>query len=199
MLRVVVDVTVVIPTIPVRSHYLQRALGSVYAQTVQVANTVVQSDENRLGAAANRDLGLDQVNSEWTAFLDDDDELYPDHVRALLKHAEATGADLVYPWFDVIGGTDPFPFFEGQAWSNDNVHQVPVTFLVKTEAAQVVGGFSGGWADSNSVDEYGNRMGEDLHFIWKMVEAGYKIEHLNQRTWAWHHHGSNTSGLPDRW
>jgi glycosyltransferase involved in cell wall biosynthesis len=199
VLKLVVDVTVVIPTISRREQMLQRALGSVYAQTVQVANTVVQSDENRRGAAVNRDLGLDQSDSEWTAFLDDDDELYPDHIKSLLAHAERTGADLVFPWFDVIGGTDPFPFFEGLPWSNDNVHQVPITFLVKTEAAKAVGGFSGGWNDTGALDEHGHRMGEDLHFIWKMVNAGYKIEHLNKRTWAWHHHGANTSGLPDRW
>jgi glycosyltransferase involved in cell wall biosynthesis len=168
-------------------------------QTVEVANIVVSEDIQRRGAALNRDDGLNQVDTEWTAFLDDDDELYSNHLHDLLKHARQTGADLVYPWFDVIGGTDPFPMFEGLPWDNENTHQFPITFLVKTEAAKAVGGFSGDWIDNDDVDAMGNRAGEDWNFIQKFYGAGYKISHLNQRTWAWHHHGLNTSGLPSRW
>jgi glycosyltransferase involved in cell wall biosynthesis len=198
-----VDVTVVVPTIPPRADKLQRALRSVANQTVRPRDIVVQSDTGRLGAALNRDAGLARSDSTWTAFLDDDDELEPQHIEHLLNHALSTDADLVYPWFTVIGGTDPFPFFEGQPWDNSNVHQVPITFLVKTELAKAVGGFSGGWSDLGASDAYGNRIGEDLHFIHKFVEAGHKIAHLNERTWRWWHWadstGGNTSGLPDRW
>ena len=179
---------------------LTRALRSVAAQRRPADNVVVQMDVDRVGAALNRDRGLAQVTTEWVAFLDDDDELYSHHLQRLLETAEETGADLVYPWFDVgSGGTDPFPMFEGQPWSNEERHQVPITFLVKTEAANEVEGFNGGWEDDGAVDEHGNRAGEDLHFIYKLVDAGKKIVHHNERTWLWHHHGSNTSGLPSRW
>lgn len=200
MLRVVEDVSVVIPTIPPRAEMLQRALRSVYDQTVVVSDIVVQSDLDRRGAAENRDAGLAKATGEWVAFLDDDDEFYPFHVQELLSHARRTHADLVYPWFDVgSGGTDPFPQFEGVPWSNDTPHQIPITFLVKTEVARAVGGFSTGWIDEGETDEFGNRAGEDWNFTMKVVNAGYKIEHLNMRTWMWHHHASNTSGLPSRW
>lgn len=205
LLRVVEDVTVVIPTIAPRAGRLAVALESVHNQTVQVANTVISEDTEKKGAALNRDKGLAGANTEWVAFLDDDDFFYPQHIEHLIKHARKTGADLVYPWFDVFGGTDPFPQFEGQAWDPANPHQFPVTFLCKTELAWEIGGFSGGWIDENNSDEYGNRAGEDWNFITKFNDAGYKIVHLNERTWGWNHWANpdgstgNTSGLPTRW
>lgn len=203
VLRQVVDVTVVIPAIPTRQRLLQRALTSVYAQTVQPAMINVHQDENRLGAPANRDMAVGNADTEWLAFLDDDDELLPDHLRLLLAAAEKTDADLVYPWFNVIGGTDPFPQWEGVPWNNRTPHQVPITFLVKTEAYREVGGFSYEWDPSQGhdpgVDADGNRAGEDYRFILRLAAAGRKIVHLPKRTWNWYHHSSNTMGLPTRW
>lgn len=199
------DITVVIPTIPPRREQLTRALTSVYGQRLTPDHIVVQIDSEKQGAALNRDAGLEQVTTTWTAFLDDDDVFYPQHLAYLLEEAEKTDADLVYPWFDVLGGTDPFPQFEGLPWDSEAPHQVPITFLVKTDLAKAVGGFSGDWNDENALDENGHRMGEDLHFIYKFVAAGHKIVHLNERTWGWYHwslpNGSvgNTSGLPSRW
>lgn len=203
MLREVVDVTVVIPTIPPRSKLLHRALASVHNQTVVPAGIQIASDDERRGAPANRDAAAAEVQTGWIAFLDDDDELLPDHIESLLKHAKKTGADLVYPWFTVRGGTDPFPWHEGQPWDNDAPHQVPITFLVKTDAYRAVGGFSYDWDPSQGadpgVDSEGNRAGEDYRFILRLARDGYKIEHLNKRTWLWHHDSGNTMGLPTRW
>jgi len=177
---------------------LARALRSVSAQRRKADAVVVQIDNDKVGAALNRDRGLAQVETEWVAFLDDDDEFYSHHLEFLYDHAIATNADLVYPWFDVgSGGTDPFPQFEGVEWNNDDPHQVPITFLVKTEVAREVEGFSGGWTDSDSTDKDGNRAGEHWNFILKLIQAGRKIVHLNERTWIWHHHGKNTSGRTD--
>jgi hypothetical protein len=203
-LKPVVDVSVVIPTIPTRALLLQRAMESVYRQSVVPAMIMVRSDQTRLGAPQNRDLATEGVNTEWIAFLDDDDTLEPDHIRLLLAKAEKTGASLVYPWFNVVGGgTDPFPQWEGVAWDNDEPHQVPVTFLVKTEAYREVGGFSQDWDASQEedpgVDADGNRAGEDYRFILRLADAGHKIVHLRKRTWNWNHHESNTMGLPSRW
>lgn len=199
-------ITVVIPSIPPRADRLQQAIESVHKQTIPVHDIIITLDTEKVGAAQNRDAGLFQVKTKWTAFLDDDDFFYPTHLEDLLKFAEETDADLVFPWFDVIGGMDPFPQFEGLPWDNDNVRQVPITHMVKTEAAMAVKGFSAGWDDDDAADEAGNRMGEDLHFIFKLVLAGYKIEHLNKRTWGWNHWGygtpdspGNTSGLASRW
>src|SRR3546814_1913273 len=86
-----------------------------------------------------RHHGLAMVDTEWTAFLDSDDEMDPDHIEHLLACAEDTGADYVYPWFRVQGGSDPFPMFYGRPWDDDAPHQTTITILVRTGLAQMVG------------------------------------------------------------
>lgn len=192
------DITVVLTRIPTRTNVYPQAIESVKNQTLQAAKIIETMDTEWKGAASNRDNGLFQVTTKWTAFLDDDDFFYPNHLEELLKHALETEADLVYPWFDVFGGTDPFPQWEGQPWDNNKFHQVPITFLVSTEAAQKVGGFNEGWYDDNPLDSEGHRCGEDYHFVKKLVKNNYKIVHLNKRTWGWRHWTGNLSGLPPR-
>lgn len=194
-------VSVVVPSIPPRTHMLQRALASVWAQELAPDAVIVTLDTDRRGAPHNRDAGFAKVDSTYVAFLDDDDEFYPQHLRLLLTVAAQTGADLVYPWFDVLGGTDPFPQFFGQPWDNAEPHQVPVTFLARTDAIRSVGGFSYGFdvnADA-ATDPLGNRAGEDWELIARLCKADARIVHLPERTWGWHHHATNTSGRPSRW
>lgn len=199
MSNLIDGITVVIPRIPVRLENYASAISSVIEQTLQPYAVIETMDDEKRGAAVNRDSGLFQVETTWTAFLDDDDFFYPTHLEDLHGFALETGADLVFPWFDVYGGTDPFPEFEGKPWDNDKPHQVPITHLVRTEAAWDVGGFCGDWIDRTDFDAHGNRIGEDYNYILKLVRAGYKIEHLNKRTWGWNHWGGNTSGKPERW
>lgn len=213
MLRLVEDVTVVIPTIAPRAKRLNVALESIDMQDVKVANVIISEDTTHAGAAPTRNNGLNAVTTEWVAFLDDDDYFYPQHIANLLQHARATEADLVYPWFDVIGGTDPLAVpVNGQLRSPLGVefgpeqqnhlmtvgNFIPVTTLVKTELAQSVGGFP----DVNS-EEWPNPECEDWGFLQRLIKKGAKFSHLPERTWAWVHwndgtHG-NTSGLGSRW
>src|SRR3546814_18337618 len=92
-----------------------------------------------MGAPMTRQHGLAMVDTEWTAFLDSDDEMDSDHIEHLLACAEDTGADYVYPWFRVQGGSDPFPMFYGRPWDDDAPHQTTITILVRTGLAQMVG------------------------------------------------------------
>lgn len=178
---------------------LARALTSVTQQLLQPDAVIVAIDNDRLGAAGNRDYGLSRVTTEFVAFLDDDDEFYPHHLRDLKRHQETHDADLVYPWFDVKGGTDPFPMHEGREWDHSDPHQIPITTLCRTDVARAVGGFSMDFdIDSNEFDADGNRAGEDFRFTLKLSAIDARIVHLNQRTWVWHHHGGNTSGLPSK-
>ena len=164
---------------------------------------LMTTDVERRGAAHNRDVGLSLVRTPYVAFLDDDDELLPHHCSTLLEVLRLSDSDLVYPWFTVVGGTDPFPQWEGVPWSDSEPRQVPVTFLAKTDAVRAVGVFSYAWdpgqGDDPGVDADGNRAGEDYRLILRLVAAGAKIRHFPHRTWLWHHHESNTSGLPSRW
>lgn len=188
-------VTVVVPFHEARrtSGLLDRAIRTVHAQTVPVRLQLAE-DIHHKGAPATRQAGLDLVETEWTAFLDSDDELDPDHIEQLLTCATDTGADYVYPWFRVKGGTDPFPMFFRQPWDDDHPHQTTITILVRTGLAQHVG-FHNPPPGSTI---HGQRAGEDWHFTLGCLAAGARIVHHPARTWTWHHGPQNSSGQPGR-
>lgn len=195
-------ITVVIPSIPTRRHtYLHRALDSVLQQELSPDAVIIEFDHEHTGAAVTRNRGLQKVTTEWTAFLDDDDEMLPDHLKLLRAHAVMTDADMVYPWFTVPEGWDPFPDREGQPFDPDLLktrNTIPITVLIKTELIQRVGGFE----DRNTSTAPEASPCEDWAGWIKVRDAGAKIEHLNRRTWLWHWSsgpGGNTSGRGDRW
>lgn len=183
-------ITVCIPTIPPRALMLHRAIASVTTQTAPPDMIVIAYDVHREGAARTRDRALARVTTPLVAFLDDDDELRPQHLLRCRQELEKADADLVFPWFDVVGGTDPFPVLEGLIWENDKPHAMPVTVLAKTESVRAVGGFS--------ADGTVNRS-EDYRLAVRMSEQDFNIVHFSERTWIWHHHDNNTSGQSTRW
>lgn len=187
--------TLVIPTIPPRAKLLTRALESVTAQRMPFSDVVIAYDLERTGAAATRSRGLDGVQTRWVAFLDDDDELYAQHVEVLIHAAIDAGADLVYPWFDVAGGTDPFPQFEGKEFDPMLPNMFPITVLARTELLHSIGGFR---HEPSTLDP-SIMEGEDWIMWINVIAAGGRILHVPQRTWLWHHDSGNTAGSPDRW
>jgi hypothetical protein len=135
---------------------------------------------------------LDGITTEWVAFLDDDDEFLPFHVKHLVRFAQESGADYVFPWFTVVGGVDPFPQHFGKRYDVTAPHHTTMTVMVRTELAKSVGfkspeGAHPGWG------------GEDWQFTLDCISAGAKIEHLPEVTWRYHHDSGNTSGRPERW
>jgi hypothetical protein len=196
------DLTVVITTIPTRSEQVAVAVGSVAQQTLLPTELIVQPDFEKLGAPANRDAGIEQVTTKYVALLDDDDYFYPDHLEVLYQAALDTDADIVYSWFDVVGGDDPFPQNFGKPWNPDEPVQTTVTILAKTDVIRKAGGYSN--TDSLTDEELalyaqGNTVGEDFRMVAAANAQGAKIVHVAKRTWAYVHHNSNTSGRPDRW
>jgi hypothetical protein len=191
-------ITVVIPTIEPRKALLERALASVRAQTRYPDGIVVEGDRLREGPATVRNRALRRVETEWTAFLDDDDEFLRNHLMLLERWAAHTGADMVYPWFiqpeqnwDGLGGYGK-PFHE-IAHELEHRSWIPVTVLAKTQLLLDAGGF-----------DVGERCEE--HGLWRrMHHNGANIVHLPRRTWIWHHWydqatgQGNTSGRTDRW
>jgi glycosyltransferase involved in cell wall biosynthesis len=160
---------------------------------------VVVTDKHKEGAAATRQRGLDDVDTEWTAFLDDDDEFRPQHVRDLRNFAYDTSADMVFSWYDVVGGTDPRPEEFGLPWDPNQPRQTTITTLVRTRIAREVGGFTDPVEDAHLDSPDRHYAGEDWRFTKRLNDAGAVIAHLPERTWLWHHHAHNTSGLPSRW
>lgn len=186
------DVTMVVPTIPPRTKMLRRALWSIMQQTHSPSGIVVVADREHDGAAVVRNRGLAMVDTEWVAFVDDDDQLLPHHLERLIACAANTDADLVYPWFEHPGWQDPLGRFglpfDGEYLQTANY--IPVTVLARTKAIRAAGGFQP-LAVDNPCEDWG---------CWlAMHQAGARIVHLPERTWVWNLHGGNTSGRSDRW
>jgi glycosyltransferase involved in cell wall biosynthesis len=184
-----VNITVVIPTIDGREEQLGRACDSVRTQTLRASVVQVERDRHRLGAAAARNRALEDVDTEWVAFLDDDDEFKPNHLKACARLAALSGADLVYPWFDT--DDDPIGMF-GVPFSATFLRQrnyIPVTVLARTDLVRRVGGFQ------DHPDINGDPC-EDWGLWLALLDAGATFVHLPQRTWIWHL-GNGTRGRGD--
>ena len=173
------NVTLIIPTIPGREEQLRRAVESAQSQSRPADDILVYLDDEREGAGPTRNRALANVDTDWVAFLDDDDELKPNHLRACARHAWLTGADIVYPGYDTIGD-DPIGCF-GIPFDPVLLRQrnyIPVTVLARTDLVRDVGGFR------DHPDEYGERC-EDWGLWLALLDAGAKFSHLAQRTWIW--------------
>jgi glycosyl transferase family 2 len=203
-------VLIVIPTIKGREDLLRRAIKSIREPDLLVAGAIEVDTEGN-GPAYTRNLGvLNTLNAgadpEFIAFLDDDDEFDQEHITRLVAHADATGADVVYPWFHLnVGGRidnsrDPLLMngapafgqeFDPTALEANNF--IPVTALVRTSMFVAVGGFP----QPNS-EEWPHPDCEDWGLWKRLLALGARFSHLPERTWTWHWHGKNTSGRPDR-
>ncbi len=98
-------ISIIIPTFN-RASLLKRALDSVYAQTLPTFEVIVVDDgstddtadiiknhypqtryffQNNQGVSAARNLGIENANGEWLAFLDSDDEWLPDKLAQQMQ------------------------------------------------------------------------------------------------------------------
>lgn len=194
------DITVVIPTIPVRQRELTRAVRSVTTQTLQPDMMIIVMDNEHQGAAMTRNRALQRVSTRWVAFLDDDDVLLPNHLEVLADAALESGADVIYPGCRVInpelGGVIPLREEWGrfeQPFSADILRQksyIPVTSLVRTGLAQRAL-FGTPHGVETNYDDWG--------FYLRLLDEGAMFSHVPVVTWIWNHHGANTSGRGDRW
>lgn len=118
-------ITVVIPTIPPRQEFARRAIDSAqeaarelhrfYGNLVPVGLVTVL-DSGRHGAAKTRHRGLTEVQTEWVAFLDDDDVMHPDHLVHLLGATYEHGADYVWSRFQIIKEDHMWVLCNGPGW-----------------------------------------------------------------------------------
>jgi hypothetical protein len=219
---VIPGITVVIPAIPPRAALLKRAVDSVtraadYFHT-QIPKappgfirTSIAIDHRKLGAARTRHRALVAAETKWVAFLDDDDEMLPDHLFKLYTAALEHRADYVWSRFRITypgGACVTGPSFLGEKafrqWDDDDPCQTTITTLVRTKLALEAGGFAQFDDQGQEID--GQRRGEDFEFTLRCRAAGGEFRHVPEVTWLWHHHGigapgvpGNTSGLPERW
>lgn len=182
-----VNITMVIPAIPERFALLARALRSVQAQTFKPVRVLVDVDDERTGAAATRNRALAKVDSEWVAFLDDDDELYPDHLRRLARYVALSDVDVAYPGYDA--DVDPVKCF-GLPFDPLLLRArnfIPVTVLAKTEKVREAGGFQ------PHPDVNGDPC-EDWGLWLAMLDRGAKFGHVPVKTWRWNYRADTTKG-----
>ena len=168
-------------------------MATIGEQTLSPDAVSIAIDLERQGAGPTRTRALYGAQTEWVAFVDDDDSLLSHHLAVLRTTALDHDVDVVWPWFEVVGGTVP-PSIEinrGKQWDPAAPHMFPITTLVRTELAREVGGFSSPVHEDIS--------GEDHPFFVALSDVGAKFWHVNEVTWRWHHNTGNTSGLPSRW
>lgn len=172
---------------------LGRAFASVARQTLQPEAIVIANDKQRKTASWTRQACLDMVQTEWMAWLDSDDEWYPQHLERLHAVAVETDSVFVFSWFNA--SHDPLGHF-GLPFDPAHPHHTTITFLVRTELAKEVGFFR----ESNS--EEGRDNNEDWYHILglsALADArGLKMTHLAERTWHWHQGAQNTGGTAKR-
>jgi hypothetical protein len=218
-------ITVVTPTIPPRAELADRCARSVFEAVSHLAHQADELglpegfqfnhhgvvDEDHKGAARTRHTGLMAVETEWVAFLDDDDVMLANHLTALYAAAVVHNADYLWSRFLIKypdGSSLPGPAFLGQKafspWNDADPCQTTITTLVRTELARAAGGFAQFEDDGTEVD--GQRRGEDHEFTLRCRAAGGEFHHVAEVTWHWNHWGiggpgvpGNTSGMPDRW
>jgi glycosyltransferase involved in cell wall biosynthesis len=158
---------------------LTRALASVVTQTLQPSAIHVVNDIDRQGAGWTRRTLLDHVDTEWTAWLDSDDEWMPEHLEKLHRVAVDTDSVYVFSWFT---GGDPLGHFS-LPFNPCTPHHTTMNVLV-------------GFPD-NATGPFAN---EDWAFITGVAklacERGLKMTHLAERTWHYYQAGQNTSGQP---
>lgn len=215
------DITVVIPTIPERADLLERAVASVDRQILMPDDVIVvpAGPEEDAPVVKNRGLGL--VKTKWVAMLDDDDEFTEDHLQCLAKCALDHHADLAYPWFELIdehgGIVDPQPSLcvisscvsvggdisaEGVPWGPELRHltmtpgggNVIITgVLMQTDFARRVGGYP-----LRTDKDWPEYPWEELGLWRRMLFEGATFAHSPKRTYRWHRtHGRNTGGRLD--
>lgn len=181
------NISVVIPSLPSRLDMLGRTMGSAYSQTLQPREVCVATDTQRRGAAHTRQRALEMANSDWIAFLDDDDEFLEDHLWTLWDTAQAERADYTFSWFVRARGGDPLGHF-GKIFDPTAPHHTTMTVLCRRELA-----LEAGFLPHD--DMHHDWSGEDWRFTLRCIELGAHIVHVPKETWIWHRHAGNTSGL----
>ncbi len=162
-----IDVTVITPTIPGREHLLEECMASVEAQTMKPVAHVVGLDAGREGPAKVRNDLVRGIETEWIAFLDDDDLLMPNHFEIhntymrsegwdfsnanqetkLLEHTvndQGTKYDVISSWCMLVHSPESQVLFD-TAPHIDNIlrghNSLPITATVRTDKFREVNGF----------------------------------------------------------
>ena len=171
------DITIITSTIPERETLLAEAVNSVNQQRVKAKNHLIEVDTNRIGPSAVRNKLAKMADTEWIAFLDDDDILYQNHIEEYSKSHHHS--DMMYTWCDSVGreNFNPNSHFDADRLMHGNY--IPITAAVRTSLFLQVGGFS---EDSRY---------EDWDLWKKLLQAGARFTCIPTKTWCYRFLGNN--------
>jgi hypothetical protein len=169
--------TVVTPTIEGREKFLQQNRKTVEAQTVGALPHLVMLDENRDGPSAIRNRLVEEVETPWVLFLDDDDWLEYDYYETVEPFL-TDDYDVVYTWCKRLGFKDNLDVeFDPERLKQGNF--IPVTACVRVERFHEVGGFPEGVAY------------EDWALWVNTLKAGGKFHVIKEKKWTYRRHGGS--------
>lgn len=151
-----------------------RAFESASDQTLPPAEIHVMIDRYGDGEIHMRNALLDSVCTEWVAWLDDDDEMLPQHLESLASLI-APGVDLIYSDYETRGAKYVANFIEP-------------AYLCRTQSMLSAGGFP----EPESRD-WPYRYG-DWGMLAKMLNRGYHFRKFHGVTWRKYIHDSNICG-----
>ncbi len=109
------SIAVCLVSLEERHDLLAEAIASVYAQTRRPDDLVVGVDYSRVGEVANNNRLLSATDSEWVAFLHDDDVWEPSHLATAETHFSS--ADVIVSDFTTPGRDTPQHFPKTDDWS----------------------------------------------------------------------------------
>jgi glycosyltransferase involved in cell wall biosynthesis len=207
-------ISAIIPTRN-RADRVVRAIESVLAQTVPVDEIIIVDDgsedntreavaafgpalryiyQEGKGVAAARNAGVQAAQSEWIAFLDDDDEWYPDRIEAqILALSAQPGVDGCYaPAFTVcdLGGPSEIHYPVPPArLEQDILLRNPFTqcsVVMRKSSFEQLGGFNTAL-----------RCGEDWEFCFRAVRQGLKFVMVDRPLVKVHESPNSSSKNPE--
>jgi glycosyltransferase involved in cell wall biosynthesis len=157
-------ISVITATISGRENLLQRAIASVQAQHYAPIEHLIMLDQNRIGGAKIKNILAARAIGDWLVFLDDDDELFPEHLQKLIFHA--ADYDVIYSYSS--GNTRyNLPFTENGLLVDSIVSH---TAIVRKSLFLNVGGFP-------------EENGYDWEFWKRALRLGARFKCIPEATW----------------
>jgi glycosyltransferase involved in cell wall biosynthesis len=198
-------VSVIIPVFNT-DKYLDAALKSVFSQTYSNMEVIVIDDgstddsatiaksytavryfhQKNKGVSAARNIGLEESNGEYIAFLDADDLWKPkkteEQVHFMMQH-QNVGLTGTYAENFLEEGTQlPGWLKNDPNWSKHEDYIIPSTMMARRSVFERVGVF-----DTNLPS------GEDTDLLWRVREFGIELDILEKILVRRRFHGENLS------
>jgi hypothetical protein len=199
----VLDVTVLTPSIPARRDYLIEAIDSVQRQSSPPAGHLIAITEVDEGPAmsqlvATRNRLAECAETTWVATLDDDDYYLPDHFTTVAPMLEEP-VDVIYSYPDNMPGLVK----DVTAWGTGTLLQalsvancIPSNACIRVEALWAAGGWSTeGWDPDSYLYWDGPVCAEDWDLWLRLARIEARFVCVPVPTWHYRRHETN---LTDR-